>query len=119
MTNEIDTAIHTINTISKLPDESCDIYIAIRSLLIDPYDTEPMPSIPNADPFMPMIRSALRTLFDDERTDDRPYYSRAALSDLMLNYSLCPMHRIDYAICFDDDDPDCAAIRAYFPIHDS
>lgn len=42
-----------------------------------------------------------------------------SLSLLALEYSLCPMHMIDYAICFDDDDPDCATIRAFFPSHDT
>ena len=49
-----------------------------------------------------------------------PYPStRQLLSELCLGESLCPMHRVDYAICFDDDDPECAAIRAVFPAHDT
>lgn len=45
--------------------------------------------------------------------------SRDAISDLALSYSLCPFHMIDYAICFDDDDDECAAIRDCFPSHDT
>jgi len=45
--------------------------------------------------------------------------ARQSLSLLALDNSLCPMHMIDYAICFDDDDPDCAMIRAFFPSHDT
>jgi len=41
------------------------------------------------------------------------------LSMLRLDNSLCPMHHCDYAACFDDDDPECATIRAYFPSHDT
>lgn len=41
------------------------------------------------------------------------------LSLLRLSFSLCPIHNIDYAICFDDDNPNCAQIRAAFPSHDT
>jgi hypothetical protein len=46
-------------------------------------------------------------------------YNRDALSAMRLDFSLCPMHSCDYAICFDDDDSECAAIRACFPSHDT
>lgn len=36
---------------------------------------------------------------------------------LLLSLSLCPMHERDYAICFDDEDPECAAIRETHPSH--
>lgn len=53
----------------------------------------------------------------------REPYQSAALTQLSMmlitDYSLCPAHRIDYAICFDDDDPDCTQIRACFPSHDT
>ena len=42
-----------------------------------------------------------------------------SLSTLRLSFSLCPIHNIDYAICFDDDNPNCAQIRAAFPSHDT
>lgn len=44
---------------------------------------------------------------------------RETLTDIALSLSLCPLHLIDYAICFDDDDADCAAIRMIHPSHDS
>jgi hypothetical protein len=44
---------------------------------------------------------------------------RELLTDIALQLSLCPIHLIDYAICFDDDDADCAAIRIIHPSHDS
>lgn len=49
---------------------------------------------------------------------DNPYATQT-LSMLCLDFSLCPMHAYDYAICFDDDDPTCAPIRACFPNHDT
>lgn len=44
---------------------------------------------------------------------------REAETALLLAHSLCPLHRIDYAICFDDEDPECEAIRAIHPDHDT
>ena len=45
--------------------------------------------------------------------------NRDAISQLRLSDSLCPLHACDYAICFDDDDAECAAIRSCFPNHDT
>lgn len=42
-----------------------------------------------------------------------------ALSLLRYEHSLCPMHACDYAMCFDDDDDECAAIRVVLPSHDT
>jgi hypothetical protein len=45
---------------------------------------------------------------------------RAELTELALDHSLCPLHFIDFAICFDDADPECAAIRTIYPdTHDT
>lgn len=41
------------------------------------------------------------------------------LTDAALAASLCPLHLIDYAICFDDDPDDCRPIRIVHPCHDS
>jgi hypothetical protein len=46
-------------------------------------------------------------------------HSTELTTAMLLDNSLCPMHAIDYAICFDDDDPECAAIRAIHPSHDT
>lgn len=78
----------------------------LRDLLIDRTD------IDLASDCAELLRDLLTTLADS------PYYTHE-LSMLCLDYSLCPMHNIDYAICFDDLDPDCAAIRACFPHHDT
>lgn len=48
---------------------------------------------------------------------------RFAQTEMMTEYrlsdSLCPLHHIDYAACFDDDDPECAPIRLIHPSHDT
>lgn len=44
---------------------------------------------------------------------------RERLTQMLLDDSLCPLHRIDYAICFDDEDEECASIRTIHPDHDS
>lgn len=58
------------------------------------------------------IRELITRLIDNE-------YARSFISTLALEMSLCPMHLVDYAICFDDDNAECAAIRSIFPDHDT
>lgn len=41
--------------------------------------------------------------------------SRDQLTGLLIQHSLCPLHRCDWAICFDDEDPSCDAIRQIYP----
>lgn len=91
---------------------------ALRDLLIDrdasssdPRPTDPFPIDPP-----PYIYDYLRALLSI--IDAAPYMTER-MTALLLDNSLCPMHAIDYAICFDDDDPDCAAIRAIHPSHDT
>lgn len=88
-----------------------DYSTALRNLLIDRASTA-------TDPYdAPAIAyDFLRTLLAD--IDAAPYMTQR-LSMLLLDNSLCPMHAIDYAICFDDDEPDCATLRAFFPDHDT
>ena len=46
--------------------------------------------------------------------------SRDEVSELAMTHSLCPIHFIDWAICFDDQTVDCEQIRLIFPIgHDT
>lgn len=45
--------------------------------------------------------------------------SREDLTQMLLEHSLCPLHTRDYAICFDDEDPECATIREIHPDHDT
>lgn len=91
---------------------------ALRDLLIDRDATA---SAPRADDPFPLdapdfIYDALRALL--AMIDAAPYQTDR-MTALLLDNSLCPMHAIDYAICFDDDDPDCAAIRTIHPSHDT
>lgn len=44
---------------------------------------------------------------------------RETLTQLALQQSLCPIHYIDYAACFDDDDPTCSQVRFIHPNHDT
>lgn len=44
---------------------------------------------------------------------------RDELTDLALSLSLCPLHFIDYAICFDDRTYECQEIRTIHPGHDT
>lgn len=80
----------------------------LRDLLIDS-DTDDS-DIPDLHPD---DANALRELLPIASTD------RELLTTLLLDDSLCPLHAIDYAICFDDNDPECAAIRAIHPSHDT
>lgn len=91
---------------------------ALRDLLID-RDATPNP--PRADDPFPLdapdfIYDALRALL---AIIDSADYMTDRMTALLLDNSLCPLHACDYAICFDDDDPDCAQIRAIHPSHDT
>ena len=44
---------------------------------------------------------------------------REELTRMALDLSVCPVHFVDYAICFDDDDPACRQVRAIHPAYDS
>lgn len=47
-----------------------------------------------------------------------PYnLGRDHLTELAIALSLCPVHFVDWAICFDDQPQDCEQIRAIFPHH--
>lgn len=89
-----------------------DIYSDLRSVLID-YPETPAPNYLETDlPIAMILYSVVEQLHENP-------YRRHDLSMLALDQSLCPVHMIDYAICFDDDNPDCAQIREYFPSHDT
>lgn len=92
-----------------------DASTALRALLID-RDTSPTI---DDDPLIsddPALFDFMRALL--ARIDANPY-STETLTKLALDHSLCPMHFCDYAICFDDDDAECAQIRAIHPSHDT
>lgn len=41
--------------------------------------------------------------------------TRDELTDLAIADSLCPIHFVDWAICFDDEPADCAQVRLIMP----
>lgn len=104
-----------------------DAFNAIRALLLDLN----MPQSPNALPYLEPLD--LHEFADLDQNDRRLLidardaiaaniaiaYNRDELTDALLSFSLCPLHAIDYAICFDDDDADCAMIRMIHPSHDT
>lgn len=77
-------------------NDAAPLYAAMRTTLI------------------PLLELAFRTPAYANET-----YNRDALSAMRLDFSLCPLHATDYAICFDDDDAECASIRTCFPSHDT
>lgn len=95
------SAIDLLDTLA-LNDDRFDA--AMRELIISPADT------PDAPPSMiATIRRLLKTAEHDTPTQ---------FADMLLNLSICPMHRHDYAICFDDQLDACSAIRAEHPNFD-
>lgn len=58
-------------------------------------------------------------MHDDYQTLIADPLRRDELTELALSLSLCPMHLCDYAICFDDANDECAAIRLIHPSHDT
>ena len=99
--------INFIPAIERALDDD-DESTALRSLLIDPDDSL---DYIYTDRAAAIERPRLLALINDLSTDSR--------SLLMLSLSLCPLHATDYAICFDDDNPECESIRACFPSHDT
>jgi hypothetical protein len=93
-------ALAMINTMLDADDDL--IYHDFRALLIDIDADHDDPS-----PYLSILRDCISAL--DPHT----------LSLLRLDASLCPLHHCDYAICFDDDDTECATIRDLFPNHDT
>lgn len=53
-------------------------------------------------------------LAEDLSTGPTPW-ERDRLTEVAMQLSLCPIHFCDWAICFDDENPDCDQIRAIFP----
>ena len=66
---------------------------------------------------LPIAHKLAETLETGERWEID--INREKLSEIALSLSLCPMHLIDYAICFDDENAECAQLRTYFPLHDT
>lgn len=79
--------------------------------LVDEYKERP-----ELKQYIPVIQEQLQYAYQSLLIDE---YGKHFISTLALTYSVCPMHHCDYCACFDDDDPECALIREYFPSHDT
>ena len=93
----------------SLDDDNCEFYLATRELLMNT-DLFAIDSS-NLNRSQRRALLELRDLLIDADTE--------LITQLRLDHSLCPLHAIDYAICFDDNDAECAAIRLIHPDHDS
>ncbi len=113
---------HKLNRLMQ-ENESASAHIRDLFIMIDelPSETEAQayytesPTIEfyqvDLDFFMSLWQS-VRTLYENP-------WVREDFTRLALEQSLCPLHLVDYAICFDDDDQECAAIRIVHPSHDT
>jgi hypothetical protein len=63
-----------------------------------------------------VLWGALRFIWDHL---EEAYWYRETITEWALSMSLCPVHFVDYAACFDDDDPECAQVRMVHPSHDT
>lgn len=59
-----------------------------------------------------LLNAAWRGVYDSP-------WLRESITGWALSLSLCPLHFVDYAICFDDEDAECTLIRTIHPAHDS
>lgn len=111
---ELDAQILNIRDINDMTPDSRDLLCYTNSNDLT-YSAD--------DDAQGMINNAPTALATDflrflEIIRDRPHL-RDILTEYALSLSLCPLHLIDYAICFDDDDDECAAIRTIHPTHDT
>lgn len=107
-TNEIAIAIDEI--ISRDNDYASMIF---RIMLCDDIDDAFSPDDDYAQSFI----NAFAPIFDLLNQSKPSMIQYRSL--LCLDHSLCPIHRCDYAFCFDDENDECAQIRATFPLFDS
>lgn len=93
----------------ELDDDNANFSLCFRDFLI----TGDLMTIHSNELTLPQRRAMLelRYLLADADTE--------LITELRLANSLCPLHAIDYAICFDDDDAECALIRLIHPSHDT
>lgn len=103
------------NLLTALDDEDGLVSAAVRELLICRGDFD-MSCIEVDESLARRLHGIIGRLFVAAGTNPP---EREDLTALALEYSLCPMHFCDYAICFDDDRPECAAIRTIHPGHDT
>jgi hypothetical protein len=99
------------NTDPYRDDDQHDLAAADARFLLHSLDDRSAIDFCNSD-----AKYELRTLINSLCGNE---YAKGFISTLALEFSLCPMHLCDYQACFDDDEPDCAIIREYFPDHDT
>lgn len=100
-------------------DDECAKSSTLRSLMIAICNDTPIEhAIAELDPEYDdmTIAAEIAHLIEKLMIDE---YARETLTEIALSLSLCPIHYIDYAICFDDDDAECAQIRMIHPSHDT
>ena len=124
LNNELIAAAALIESLTTNPTPSTDPYrpdtkfddalTAMRDLLCDDDEMPDDLELLDAATF-DALRDALALL--KSHLDNS--FARETLTTLALDQSLCPMHFTDYAICFDDRDDECAAIRLIHPSHDT
>lgn len=104
-------ATHPLESLNSIRTDS-DLSNAQREMLmmLEMTDTEILDSLDDDSLNLLDLRRSLICL----RSLDREQ-----ITQLALDHSLCPLHLIDYAICFDDNDADCAQIRLIHPSHDT
>ena len=97
--------------LDRIASADDDAFLAIRELLIcdDLYTQQSL-----IDDNRNMTLELIMTIYNLITALDTD-----AASLMRLDYSLCPLHHCDYAICFDDDNAECAVIRECFPSHDT
>jgi hypothetical protein len=91
-----------------------DFEFALRMLIIDETDDEYREQYPMLALAITMLKASAAGATDHDRRADREY-----LTEIALERSLCPLHLHDYAICFDDDELECATLRMIHPSHDT
>jgi hypothetical protein len=104
--NEIEIEIENI----MMRDD--DAIIIFIMMLCDDID-----ELMNDDQYSRDIINAFIPIFDMINQPESSMIQYRSI--LCLENSICPIHRCDYAICFDDDDDECAQLRAAFPLCDS
>ena len=104
--NEIEIEIENI----MMRDD--DAIIIFIMMLCDDID-----ELMNDDQYSRDIINAFIPIFDMINQPESSMIQYRSI--LCLENSICPIHRCDYAICFDDDDDECEQLRAAFPLCDS
>lgn len=89
-------------------DFDSDIRVMLCDMLDEGFDLTTFLLACDSDRHLDLIRCY-------ERLKLAARVDRGEFSRLRMRYSLCPLHGIDWAICFNDQDEECRAIRVCFP----